>query len=431
MARSRWTREHRAHVVVVGGGFGGISAVRALRGVDVDVTLIDQDTYNTFQPLLYQVATATLNPGDITFFLRSVRSRQRNVRFVNGTVTGMDHSSRTVTLQDDRVLTYDYLIIATGVTVNYFGVPGAAEHSMPLYTRTQALALRDEIFGRLEDAATYGQERELRVVVVGGGATGVETAGALAELRNNHMPDTYPELDPGQTHVTLVEMLPTVLSPFQENLRAYAGSSLERRGVDLRLNTPVSEVTPDGVMLGDGTFLPAGIVVWASGVTAPENVTRWSVPQGRGGRIRVDDHLRVQGLDRVFAVGDIAVEDGERALPQLAQPAMQGGKYVAGLLETELRGESGDRFQYRDKGTLATIGRGSAVAQVPGMPALTGFPAWVVWIVVHVFYLLGNRNRLVTMVNLAARYIFWHRSHHAIVGDIPRRTGRPDQHQAE
>lgn len=416
---------------MVGGGFGGISAVRALRGVDVDVTLIDQDTYNTFQPLLYQVATATLNPGDITFFLRSVRSRQSNGRFVNGTVTGMDHTSRTVALRDGRTVSYDYLIIATGVTVNYFGVPGAAEHSMPLYTRPQALALRDEIFGRLEDAATYGQQRELRVVVVGGGPTGVETAGALAELRNNHMPDTYPELDPEQTYVTLVEMLPSVLGPFRENLRDYAAGALTRRGVDLRLNTPVNEVTTDGVVLGNGTFLPAGIVVWASGVTAPEIVADWNVPQGRGGRIRVDDHLRVRGLDRVFAVGDIAVEDGDRALPQLAQPAIQGGKYVAQLLESELRGHAADRFQYRDKGTLATIGRGSAVAQIPGRPPLTGFLAWVVWIVVHVFYLLGNRNRLVTMVNLAARYIFWHRSHHAIVGDIPRRTARPGQQREE
>ena len=431
MTRSGWAGGHGTRVVVVGGGFGGLSAIRALRDADVEVTLIDQDTYSTFQPLLYQVATATLNPGDITSFLRSIRSQQRNVRFVNATVVNMDHASRTVTLADGKVVGYDYLIIASGVTVNYFGVPGAAEHSMPLYTRTQALALRDEIFGRLEDAATYGQDRELRVVVVGGGATGVETAGALAELRNNHMPVTYPELDPRQTHVTLVEMLPTVLSPFQQNLRDYTTRSLERRGVDVRLNTPVNEVTGDGVRLGDGTFLPAGIVVWASGVTAPEVVGEWDVPQGRGGRVRVDDHLRVQGLDRVFAVGDIAVEDGERALPQLAQPAMQGGRYVAKLLEAELRGDTVDRFTYRDKGTLATIGRGSAVAQIPGVPPLRGFVAWVVWIVVHVFYLLGNRNRLVTMVNLGARYIFWHRSHHAIVGDIPRRTGSSERQQAE
>jgi NADH:ubiquinone reductase (H+-translocating) len=318
MADSPLRGRGRPHVVVVGGGFAGLAAVHGLRGLDVDVTLIDRHTYNTFQPLLYQVATATLNAGDITWFLRSIRAHQDNVWFRKGTVSSMDHAVRTIVLDGGWSVVYDYLIIAAGVTANFFGVPGAAEHSMPLYGRSQALALRDRVFTKLEEAVINGQDRDLRIVVVGGGATGVETAGALAELRNNDLPVTFPELDPARTHITLVERLPFLLAPFHAKLREYARRSLVMRGVDLRLDTPVKEVRPDGVIIGDHDFLPADIVVWASGVRVHDQVAQWNVPQGRGGRITVDDHLRVAGLDGVFAVGDIAVEAGDRALPQRA-----------------------------------------------------------------------------------------------------------------
>ncbi len=433
----------RPHVVVVGGGFAGLAAVHGLRTADVDVTLIDRHTYNTFQPLLYQVATATLNPGDITWFLRSIRAHQDNVWFLKGTVVSMDHAARTVVLDGGQSIGYDYLIIAAGVTANFFGVPGALENSMPLYRRSQALALRDRMFAALEEAVINGQDRDLRIVVVGGGATGVETAGALAELRNNDLPVTYPELTPTRVHITLVEQLPFLLAPFHPRLREYARRSLEKRGVDLRLTTSVKEVRPDGVILDDQVLLAADIVVWASGVTVHEQVGQWNLPQGRGGRIIVDDHLRVGGLHGVFAVGDIAVEGGDRALPQLAQPARQGGAYVAVLVRATLTGRELKPFEYHDKGTLATIGRNSAVAQVKGLPRLTGFVAWVIWIVVHVFSLLGNRNRFATMLNLSARYLFWHRSHNAIVGETPmiildhpdevvgRGRSRPPGHQPE
>ena len=412
--------DRRPHVVVVGGGFGGLSAVRKLRRADVDVTLIDRHTYNQFQPLLYQVATGTLNPGDITWFLRVVRSHQKNVRFLKGVVRRMDHATKTLYLDGGPEVAYDYLVIAAGVTTNYFGVPGAEEHAMPLYERSQALDVRDKMFAQLEEAAINGQHQDLRIVVVGGGATGVETAGAFAELRNNDMPVTYPELDPKRTHVSLVEMMPSLLGPFHENLQEYAKKSLEKRSVDLRLNTAVKEVRQDGVVVGDDEeFLPAGLVVWASGVTAHDTVKDWGVPQGRGGRITVDDHLRVKGLDCVFAIGDIAVEDGDRALPQLAQPAVQGGKFVGKLIKAEATGKTRKAFRYRDKGTMATIGRSSAVAQVTGLPRLKGFPAWVIWVVIHVYSLLGNRNRLATVINLGAKYLFWRRSHNAIVGETP------------
>jgi NADH dehydrogenase len=417
----------RPHVVVIGGGFGGLTAVRALGKADVDVTLVDRHAYNTFQPLLYQVATATLNPGDVTWFLRSVRSKQKNVRFLQGECQSIDTSARQVRLAAGEVLTYDHLVIATGVAANYFGTPGAHEHAMPLYTRTQALALRDSVFAGLEEAAVNRRGRDIRVVIVGGGPTGVETAGALAEMRNHDIPVLYPELDPEKVHVTLVEMSPHLLAPFEPASREYAAAALRRRGVDLRLSTKVQEVRADGVVVGDDDeFLLAGIVVWASGVTVPDVVGSWGLPQGHGGRIRVDEHQRVVGVDRVHAVGDVSIEEGDRALPQLAQPAIQQGKYVGQLIAAGLHGETLPPFEYKDKGILATIGRSSAVAEVTGLPRLQGFPAWMIWNGVHIVTLLGNRNRAAAMVNLGAKYLAWGRTHNAIVGDTkPPRLDPP------
>ncbi|WP_347354978.1 NAD(P)/FAD-dependent oxidoreductase [Intrasporangium sp.] len=405
----------RPHVVVLGGGFGGLAAVRALRKADVHVTLVDRHPYNTFQPLLYQVATGTLNPGDVTWFLRSVRSKQDNVTFVQGAAERIDHDARTVALSSGEVLAFDHLVIATGVGANYFGTPGAEHHAMPLYTRTEALAVRDAVFWALEEASVNHRGEDVRIVIVGGGPTGVETAGALAELRNKDVPVLYPELNPYKVHVTLVEMAPHLLTAFAPESRAYAADSLRRRGVDLRLSTKVNAVRPDGVVVGDGEFLPAGVVIWASGVTVPDVGATWGVPQGAGHRIVVDDHQRVLGRDRVYAVGDICVGEGEGALPQLAQPAMQQGHYVGRLIAAGT--EPVPAFEYKDKGILATIGRASAVAEVAGLPRLQGFPAWAIWNGVHIVTLLSNRNRLSAMVNLGAKYLAWSRTHNAIVGD--------------
>lgn len=417
MAQSAATK--RPHVVVVGGGFGGVAAVRKLKRANVDVTLIDRHTYNTFQPLLYQVATASLNPGDVTWFLRAIRAKQSNVRFIKGTVLTMDHVTKTIGLESGLTVSYDHLILAAGVTTNFFGVPGAEEFGMPLYKRSQALAVRDRMFAALENAVINRTEEDLRIVVVGGGATGVETAGAFAELRNNDMPTTYPELDPKHIHIALIEMGPFVLAPFHEKLRDYAKKALEKRDVDLRLETTVKEVRADGVVVakdGKEEFLPAGIVVWASGVTAHSTIQDWNIPQGRGGRIKVDAHWKVEGLDDVYAIGDIAI--GPVPLPQLAQPAIQAGKHVAKLIDRAQHGKSMKDFKYKDKGTMATIGRASAIAQIKGLPRLTGFPAWFIWVALHVATLLGNRNRFATMINLTAKYLAWG-SHNAIVGETP------------
>lgn len=411
----------RPRVVVVGGGFGGLAVVRKLKKADVDITLIDRHNYNTFQPLLYQVATASLNPGDITWFLRAIRSKQDNVRFLKGTVTGIDHAANTLLLEGDITVSYDYLVLANGVTANFFGIPGAEKHSMPLYRRSQALALRDRMFAGLEDAAINGQLDDIRVIVVGAGATGVETAGALAEMRNNDLPSTYPELDSSKVHITLVEMGEHVLAPFHPNLRDYAKRQLEKRGVDLRLNSAVKEVTPHGVLLssnGTEVFLASGLVVWASGITAHDIVNEWDVPQGRGGRIVVNEHQEVVDRTNVFAIGDVSINP-ENPLPQLGQPAIQGGNHVAKVIRARLAGKKAPApFKYFDKGTMATIGRASAIAEVRGLPRLKGFSAWFIWVALHVALLLGNRNRLATMTNLSLKYVLW-RSHNAIVGETP------------
>ena len=420
----------RPHVVVVGGGFGGIAAVRKLARANVDITLIDRHTYNTFNPLLYQVATASLNPGDITWFLRAIRAKQGNVRFLKGIVTAIDHDARQLSLHGDVSVPYDYLVLANGVTTNFFGTPGAEEFAIPLYKRSQALQVRDRLFENLEEFAINGQDADLRIVVVGGGATGVETAGAFAEFRNNDMPTTYPELDRKRIHVTLVEMGPHVLGPFHEKLRDYARKSLEKRDVDLRLETAVKEVRENGVLVekdGQQEFLEAGIIVWATGVTAHPTVQDWNVPQGRGGRIEVDEHQQINGLINEFAIGDISV--GPDPLPQLAQPAIQGGKHVAKIIKAELKGKRArvKPFKYSDKGTMATIGKSSAVAEITYMPKMKGFPAWIIWVALHIATLLGNRNRFATMINLSSKYLF-SGSHNAIVGETPYVVAKHEMH---
>jgi NADH:ubiquinone reductase (H+-translocating) len=410
----------RPHVVVIGGGFGGLETVRALRRAPVDITLIDRHAYNTFQPLLYQVATAGLNPGDITYFLRSVSARQSNVRFRKGEVMDVDPDRQTVSIETGETLTYDYLVVASGVTTNWFGIPGAEKYSHALYTRRQALAVRDRIFAFLEQAAANGSERDLRIVVVGGGATGVEMAGALAEMRNQGLGKVYPELDPKHIHVTLIEMADRLLLPFHPKLSRYAAKQLTKRGTDLRLSTAVSEVRPDAVVVKDGEVIPADVVIWASGIKAPDVVASWGLPLGKGGRIVVDEDLRVQGRDNVFAIGDIAVTP--KPLAQLAQPALQGGRHVGHEIRAAVRGDDERArrpFHYRDKGILATIGRSAAVAEIQHVPRLRGFVAWVIWLFVHIISLLGNRNRITTLVNLSVRYLAWPRTFNVIVGEVP------------
>ena len=410
----------RPHVVVVGAGFAGLSAVRSLRKAPVRVTLIDRHSYSTFQPLLYQVATGALNPGDITYGARSfvsaeARRGEAGATFRKGVVTEIDPEARTVTLDVGPQLSYDYLVLGTGVTTNYFGVPGAPENAYPIYTRAEALAVRDRMMGYLDHISATREATGASVVVVGGGATGVEMAGTLAELRNSMLPSRFPELDPDQTKVILLEMTDKVLGPFAPKLRDYAAAQLRSRGVELRLGAAVAEVKPDRVVLKDGSEIPAQMTIWATGVAAHDSVKKWGLPQGRGGRIVVGSDLRVPEHPEVFVAGDIGVID-DNPLPQLAQPAIQTGAHAAKNLVAELEGRPTTPFKYFDKGTMATIGRRAAVAEIVHGPKLTGTLAWLAWMFVHVFALLGNRNRVMVSLALMFRYIGQRRST-LVVGD--------------
>ncbi len=406
----------------MGGGFAGVSAARQLRTAPADVTLIDRNAYTTFQPLLYQVATAGLNPGDVTYFLRAARMRQRNLRIRRGEVVDVDPARRVITFDDGWCLDFDYLLIAGGATTNYFDTPGAAKYARAIYTRAHALAVRDAIFSSLEQAATSSVPApDLAIVVVGGGATGVEMAGALAEWRNDAMAAVYPELDPNRTKIVLVEMAGEVLTAFAPPLRLFARRALAARGVELRLHTSVAEVGPNGVRLAPGEFLPAGLVVWAAGVRIPRVVSGWGLPQDPAGRIRVGPDLRASGFDTLFAAGDVAI--GPDSLPQLAQPAIQQGRHAGRQIASMISGQPLREFRYRDKGTMATIGRRAAVADIE-LPwqrhlRLAGTPAWFLWLFVHIVMLLGNRNRLATCVNLATRYLAPGHRTNPIVGEVP------------
>jgi NADH:ubiquinone reductase (H+-translocating) len=269
----------RPRVVVVGGGFAGLSAARQLDGADVEVLLLDRDLYSTFQPLLSQVATGGLNPGDVTDALRAFAARYPNARFRRMAVTGVDTERRCVSTDNGEEIGYNYLVLCCGVTANYFGIPGAEEHAWTVYTRKAAIEVRDRMLGNLE---AYAQGRpeavEPVIVIVGAGATGVEMAGTLAELRSTALPVTYPELDLAHVRVVLVEMTDQVLGPFAPRLRRYTAKELGKRGVELRLGTAVKEVHPDGVVLSDGEHLPSAATIWATGVKVHDQVAGWGLP---------------------------------------------------------------------------------------------------------------------------------------------------------
>ena len=410
----------RPRVVVVGGGFAGMAAVRQLGAADVDVLLIDKNGYTTFQPLLYQVATGGLNPGDVTYYLRAYTSRFKNADFLRARVTGVDTAARQVHLDEGKPVDYDYLIVSCGVTANYFGIPGAAEHSHLIYTRAGAIETRDLIFTAVEEAAQGRPGApDPTVVVVGAGATGVEMAGALAELRNDAIPVAYRNMPKDRVRIVLVEMADVVLAPFDAKLREYAAHELRERGVELRLKTSVQEVRPNAVVVkgpdGEIETISCAATIWATGVSASPVVGGWGLPTGRGGRIEVEPDLRVVGHPEIFAAGDVSIAGS--SLPQLAQPAIQGGKHAGIQIRRLLAGAPTEPFQYHDKGIMATIGFSDAIAELPRGIKFKGVLAWLSWIGLHVLTLIGNRNRFATMVNLSVRYFTWPRSLNIVVGD--------------
>lgn len=413
--RSKGRADDGPRVVIVGGGFAGLTAMHALARSDAAVTLVDRNVYSTFQPLLYEVATAGLTAADVAYPLWSATFR-RGAEFRKGDLYGLDIERRVVTLAAGEELSFDYLVIATGVSAAFFGVPGAAEYALSLYTRRDAVTLRNRLMDALERRNEGRIDPEIDITVVGGGATGVELAGTLAELRNFALPAVYPNIDRSMFHVRLIEMGPALLAPYHGKLRDYARQQLINRGVEVMLDTAIKEVRDGSVLLADGSERRSDVTVWAAGVAGPDAPWTEALPRGKGGRIEVDADLRVAGQERIFAAGDIAINPAD-PVPMLAQPALQEGRHAGEQVTRLIRGQPTQPFAYHDKGIMATIGRRSAVVQLHSGLRLRGTLAWLAWLGLHLIYLLGNRNRVVTLFNLAWRYLTWSRGGGIIVGD--------------
>jgi len=383
----------------------------------VDVVLVDANNFHTFQPLLYQVATAGLDADDVSFPVRGIVRRRRhrsNVTVRMARVTGVDLAAGTVTLQGDEKFPYDALVLASGAVSADFGVPGVAEHGFPLKHLDDALALRAHVLDAFERAAADPSlvgAGGIDIVVCGGGPTGVEMAGGLAELYAKVLAKDFPRLPVRGARIVLVEPAERLLTPFHPASSARARRTLRRRGVDVRLGAGVARITPDGVDLSDGSMIPAHTVVWATGVAAEGLAAATGSPTGRGGRLRVEPDLSLPCHPEVFAVGDIAATAGRDGtpLPQVAQPAIQGGRHAARQILRRIDGRSTQPFVYRDKGQMATIGRHDAVAEFPNGWRISGPLGWLSWLGLHLVYLLGFRNRISVLVNWGWNYLTYDR----------------------
>lgn len=400
-------------VVIIGAGFGGLSCAQTLAHKPVEVLLLDKNNYHLFTPLLYQVASSLLDPSDIAYPIRAVFRRVKNVRFQMATVTELDLQAQLVHTADGATLPYDYAVIATGSVTNYFGMNSIAQIAHELKDIPEALELRNHVLRCFEAAARasdpIARQRWLTFVIVGAGPNGVEYAGALSELIRLVLVRDFPELDMKSVRIVLIEALGQVLPAFSPKLGEYAQQQLVRRGIEVRLNTRVLDVSGDIVHLSSGEALETKTLIWAAGVKASQLATVPPLPRTRTGRIEVDPFLRAKGYENVFVIGDLAafVQDG-RELPMLARPAMQAGAHVAENILRLERHESLIPFRYRDPGIMATIGRNSAVAQFKRI-ALTGFVGWLAWLLLHLVLLIGFRNRFAVLLNWAWEYIFYDR----------------------
>jgi len=407
------------HVVIVGGGFGGLHAARALAGGAVRVTLVDRHNYHLFQPLLYQVATAGLSPGDIASPIRWILRRQRNLQVLLASVRGIDPARRSVALDQGEALTYDFLILAAGSTHSYFGHDEWEKAAPGLKTLDDALRVRRHMllaFERAERASDAEERRRLLTfAVVGGGPTGVELAGAVAEIARHTLRQEFRSIEPGTTRVILIEAAPKILASFPESLQRASERSLARLGVEVWKNKPVTSISECVVEFGDER-LAAGTVLWAAGVAASPLGKALGVPLDRAGRVLVSADLSVPGHPEVFVVGDLAhFEQDGAMLPGVAQVAMQGGRHAARNILNTLEGRPRTPFRYRDYGNMATIGRAAAVADF-GWLRLSGWIAWMAWLLVHIMKLVGFRNRVGVLIQWAWAYFTYQRSVRLITG---------------
>ena len=457
MPQTLMPRSHSAdlpEVVIIGGGFAGLYAASNLGRAPVHVTVIDRRNHHLFQPLLYQVATAGLNPSDIAYPIRSVLRRQKNTRVLLAEACSIDTGARRVEL-DDGAIDYDYLVVATGATHSYFGHAEWADAAPGLKTIEDALEIRRRVLLAYEAAEREPdpelQSEWLTFVIVGGGPTGVELAGALSEIALHTLTRDFRQVDPARTRVVLVEGIDRVLPPYPPVLSAKARRQLEHIGVEVRTGALVTSIDDRGVTIGhnsQGERIPARTVLWAAGVAASPLARSLAAPLDRAGRVQVEPDLSIPGHPEVFVVGDLAAvkrEDG-RPVPGVAPAAIQEGRYVARTISREVKGrrraegdhgdsQAGARgartpFHYRDKGSLATIGRAAAVADF-GRIKLSGFIAWLTWWAVHIFFLIGFRSRVLVMFGWAWSYLTFQRGARLITGDVhallPAHEHHPDQ----
>ena len=425
----------RARVVIVGAGFGGLHAAKALRHLPVDITVIDRKNHHTFQPLLYQVALAVLSPADIAQPIRSILRRQSNTQVLMDEVTGIDVQNRNVDLKSGTQLPYDYLVLGTGSTHSYFGKNEWAPLAPGLKTVEDAIEIRRRVLLAFELAERQMQEHgwhpPLNFVVIGGGPTGVELAGAISDIAKLYMRHDFRHIDPTKARVLLLDNGPRILAAYPEDLSAKAEQTLFHLGVEVHTGTHVSNVGP-GWVEANNRHIEAAVVLWAAGVQASPLGKMLGAPVDKRGCVIVDNNLNPAGLPEVFVIGDLAhFEENGRQVPGVAQPAMQMGDHVGKMVAADLAGKKRTPFHYFDKGDMATIGRMAAVAKVewPFHAHLSGFPAWFTWITVHIFFLIGFRNRIAVLSQWMWTYFTFKRGARLITGD-QRLPGWQDQIQA-
>ena len=405
--KSKDTNGERPRVLILGGGFGGLGAALKLKESDADVVLVDKHDYHTFQPLLYQLATGLLETAAVGHSLRDLVQDQENTTIHQATVTGVDLDEREAQFAELEPLTYDHLVFALGAEVNFFGVGGAAEHAFPMYTLPDAVRLKNHVLKLWEEADRRPElvdDGVLNIVVVGGGPTGVETAGALAELYRGLFTKDFPSLPQEKARIVLVEAGPALFPMFKENLRTYTEEALAKRGVEVMVGEAVESIAPTRVTLKSGPVLDAHTLVWGAGLQGNQLVQSLGLDLERGNRIGVGPELTVPDRPELYVVGDVAaITDAktEQVLPQLGSVALQSGEHAGETIAARIAGKKTKPFKYRDKGTMATIGRGAAVVQMLGGRTMKGKKAQLAWGAVHLALLPTNEDRAKAVIDWA------------------------------
>jgi NADH:ubiquinone reductase (H+-translocating) len=405
----------KPRVVILGAGFGGLTAARKMAGF-ADVTVVDRHNFQTFLPLLYQVSTAGLAADHVAHPIRGAL-RKTGIQFRMGTPIAIDHKNKSVKLDSSEVLDFDYLVVALGSATADFGIPGVSEHALGMKSVHEALIIRAEVLRRFEDLCRFEDDTMFSISVVGGGPTGVEMAGAFAELVRGPLKHDQANAA-AHIKINLIEAGPRILPMFSEKLSAHGKKDLEKLGVTVHLNTAVKEIGPRKIEMKDGSSLPSEVTIWAAGVKGEPTAAKLNLPLVNT-RIDVDNTLQVKNYPHIFAIGDIAGFIGEdgRMLPMVAPVAMQQGRHVAQQIKSLAAGRVLKPFKYTDKGSMATIGRHKAIVEVKAL-RMTGIPAWYAWLWLHLFYLLGGRNKIGTMADWTYNYLTFDRGNRHIMDSV-------------